>query len=94
MDRHEIAETLARFVHRALFDQTANFDREPRIVRQRRVRTPPAAGADRGVVAELGRVDGQGTKFATHKGLRCDRACVYSPPREHGSKFCNFEARS
>jgi len=31
-----------------------------------------------GVGIELRRVDGQRPKFATHKGLRCVRACVYS----------------
>ena len=77
---NQARKALPRLVHRAVVDQAADFDREPRVLRLRRPRHGRAATRSRSRSVVLGRGSwgrvSDGSMF-THAGLRPVGRAVY-----------------
>src|SRR5437762_11815740 len=81
MQRHDLAEALARVIHLAALDEAADLDREPRVLGERRGRNrPPRARRTVGPVSgdRFSCDDGSRSGLDTHTGIRWVRDSVYS----------------
>ena len=74
MQRDELAEALARLVHLAALDETADLDRQPRVLGRAAPADGPGAGRrgrTRCAGSRPARRVGDGAHITTHKALRC-----------------------